>query len=517
MEKLKKKKYALFSLYEVKEKELVEFATCLLNKGWMILGSKETVSVLKSRGMDVIDISDFTKSKGSFSFPPTLHPKVENSLTMEDAEERICLVFDITYPLSIGIDVGGHTLLALAVKGDRIPVTNYDDMASVIEQVKSNENITPELKRSLQEKAIVKIIEHNKDILGSISNEILYIGFKKIAKLSNGENPYQIPAYVMKDLSSGDAGYSLTSLKRVFGDEPCFTNMADIDSMLQTLYIIAKAFKKYYRKTPYISVACKHGNPCGLSISWNSPEMSIKDALWCNPIAIWGGEFIVNFKLTEECGKLLSESKEREKLAGNAKWMLDVIVAPEADENTKGILSKRKHAKYFENHNLYKAEDAPDIEIFRGIRGGYLKQPPYNYILDFSELKWITQPFEQNEIDSTIIAWGVAYSSFHGGNEVSIAKNNSLISVGGGPSTVDAARIAVMRGKEQGRDLKGSIFAADAFFPYTDAPEILIDAGCKGGVVPIGGQNYSKVEDLFKKKNIKIGFIPGKFRGFCRH
>lgn len=511
------RKYALFSLYEVREKKLLEFATCLANNGWTILGTKETVTALIPKGIDVVDVCDFTKLNGGFSFPPTLHPKIENSLTTEDELEKIRLVFDITYPLSIGMDVGGHTLLALAIKGDRIPVTNYDDMTSVIEQIKISGDVTPELKRELQKKAIVKIIEHNKDILGSISNEILYIGFKKTTKLLNGENPYQIPAYVMKELSSDDGSYSLTALKKIFGDEPCFTNMADIDSMLRTLYIIAKAFKKYYRKTPYISVACKHGNPCGLSISWDSPEISIKNALLCNPIAIWGGEFIVNFKLTEECGKLLSESKEREKLAGNAKWMLDVIVAPEADENTKGALSKRKHTKYFENHNLYKAEDAPDIEIFRGIRGGYLKQPPHNYILDFSELKWITQPLEQNEIDSTIIAWGVAYSSFHGGNEVSIAKNNSLIGVGGGPSTVDAARIAVMRGKEQGRDLKGSIFAADAFFPYTDAPEILINAGCKGGVVPIGGQNYSKVEYLFKKKNIKIGFIPEKFRGFCRH
>ena len=88
---------------------------------------------------------------------------------------------------------------------------------------------------------------------------------------------------------------------------------------------------------------------------------------------------------------------------------------------------------------------------------------------------------------------------------------------GGGPSTVAAAETAVLRAKEWGHGTVDSIFAADAFFPFTDAPEVLRDTGCRCGVVPIGGKNESLVKSFFLENSIPVVFIPEQYRGFCRH
>ena len=88
---------------------------------------------------------------------------------------------------------------------------------------------------------------------------------------------------------------------------------------------------------------------------------------------------------------------------------------------------------------------------------------------------------------------------------------------GGGPSTVDAALVAIMRAKDCGHNLKGSVFAADAFFPFIDAPQLLCDAGLKAGLVPRGGKRHKAVKDFFKEKGISVAYLPEEYRGFCRH
>ena len=129
----------------------------------------------------------------------------------------------------------------------------------------------------------------------------------------------------------------------------------------------------------------------------------------------------------------------------------------------------------------------------------------------------LQRPITEEEIDSIIIAWACAFTSFHGGNEIAIASGRQLLCAGGGPSTVDAAETAVQRGCKYGKMLKGASFAADAFFPFTDAVEVLLKAGCTAGVAPAGGINEIKVIDLLEKNGIGMIFLPKDFRGFCRH
>ena len=104
-----------------------------------------------------------------------------------------------------------------------------------------------------------------------------------------------------------------------------------------------------------------------------------------------------------------------------------------------------------------------------------------------------------------------------GGNEVALVKDLQLIGLGGGPATTIAADTAIKRAQERNHDTRSSIFAADAFFPFVDAPEILAEAGCKWGLVPKGGIREEEVRSYFEKQGIKMCYVPEKFRGFCRH
>ena len=90
-------------------------------------------------------------------------------------------------------------------------------------------------------------------------------------------------------------------------------------------------------------------------------------------------------------------------------------------------------------------------------------------------------------------------------------KKTTLLACAGGPSTVQAAETAVSRASKLHGDLYGASFAADAFFPFKDAPLILANAGVISGVVPAGGQRQEEVENFFNKRNIKVGFIKEIF------
>ena len=125
--------------------------------------------------------------------------------------------------------------------------------------------------------------------------------------------------------------------------------------------------------------------------------------------------------------------------------------------------------------------------------------------------------FDKDKIVSTIIAWVVAFTSNHGGNEVAIAKNNNLLGVGGGPSTLEAANVAIKRALECSHNCTNAVFAADAFFPFDDAPKALVEAGCNAGIVPGGGKMFNDIKKYFSDNNVQCVFIPEKYRGFCRH
>lgn len=509
------KKRALFSLYNTAKVE--EFAEHLAQMGWEIIASRETVDILSRKGLSVIDIADFTGVKEDYGFPPTLHPKVESYLASDNREERIDLVYIINYPLSKGNDVGGLTLLALAAKGKRIPVTSVHDMELVVDEIRVNGRISDELHLKLLDKTNALIASHYDSlVLERMPYDAIFGTFQY--NLLNGENPYQTPAAIFA-AKQNDA-LSLTNFKQLSGELPCFTNLADSDSIIHIISLASEAFKLRYSKIPYICVASKHGNPCGMAVDWSSPSAAVEKALFGNPQAVWGGEVITNFTIDEEIAELLLKSRGRESMLGTPFWMLDVILAPKFNQGAVEALGKNKNRKLFENDALYSPFVTKSKWTYRFVRGGFLRQPPNNYILDFSEAGFVEKGLNKevdNHADSLIVAWATAFGSFHGGNEIAIAKDSALITCCGASATVEAVRHAIFKAEYLKHDLEGSVFAADAFFPFIDAPELLVKAGVTAGLVPSGGKAIESVISFFKGSNVDIFYIPAEYRGFCRH
>ena len=485
---------------------VIKQAQALNGLGWEIIITPNLEKVFGNSNIPFRTVNEFTGFEKEFPFPPTLHPEMEAALTLDTAN-RIDIVYDITYSLERGNDVGGHTLLALAVKGNRIPVASEEDMDTLIDLLK-NGTVIDETRKTFISRTLDKIISHYQSLKNDRGD---YVSGNLFLELENGENPYQTPAYLYS--ASDDDALAIHKFQLLSANVPCFTNTADMDCILHTICLAAEAFKKAFGKVPFIAISAKHGNPCGMAVDWNSPEKCIEKSLWGSPLAVWGGEFIVNFPIDDLLAEKLVSSPLREKKYNSPYWMLHIIAAPEYSEKTLAVLSKGKSRKIFRNPAL----SEPSLNqnpLKRFVRGGFMKQPACSYVPAFKDLSGIS---DINTLTDMIISWSVSFSSFHGGNEVALSSANRLIGVGGGPSTLDAAQIAVLRARDNGHDPKGSVFAADAFFPFTDAPEILYSGGCIAGSVPEGGKNDKLVKNYFAEKNVSVAYLPEQYRGFIRH
>lgn len=510
------KKFALFSVNETKD--ILQFAKVIANLGWFIIATSKPFEILEAAGIDVISVDDFVGMKNHpYNFPPTLHPKIEHALTSDATPIKIELVYDIPYGLEVGIDVGGHTLLALAVKGGRIPVSSHTDMVAVAKALAESKGLSEEMRNDMITKSKHMIASYYDSLLSAPERSRFdSIFMEKFLELINGENPYQTPSDLMSTITPDPL--ALHAHRLLTDNVPCFTNMADVDCLVDTLCKLVLAFKRNRVRSPYITVAAKHGNACGIGIDWKDPAQSIHKALWGNPLAVWGGEVVVNFPLSHKLASLLYSSKERKLKLGNDKWMQDIILAPEIDDSALDILTQRKNTKLLVNKALTNPGLSSDKWSYRYARGSVLRQPTASYILDLEQVKWVGGAMTEQMIDSLIIAWGCSFTSNHGGNEVAIACDGSLLGVGGGPSTVDAAEVAVLRSSKYGKKmLSRAVFAADAFFPFTDAPEILNKAGCIGGVVPSGGIREAKIIEYFNEKHMQVALLKEEIRGFCKH
>jgi len=509
-------KYALFSLSDTSY--AVRFGKQLKKFGRKIIATDETVAVLRREHVDCITISEYTGIEKNYGIPPTLHPKIEMALTAtcNEEQEHIELVYDIPYGPEEGNDVGGYTLLALAAKGGGIPVMTHEDMRRVLNELNDNsESISDQLLQELHDKVHYKIADHYLSMINSGSSKSCeFITGQYVKKLANGENPYQQRCFLYRT-DNDDLG--LANFELVSKSVPCFTNLADFDSILETLTLLTQAFQVNYGKVPYISIASKHGNPCGVAVDWQAPYITIQKALFGNPLAVWGGEFISNFEIDEEAASLLLKSSRREELLGKEQWLLDFVCAPSFSEKALGLMQKRDSRKLLTHPQLRNPSIRSSSWSYRHVRGGFLKQSVADFVLSSQSIAWSTEPLKGKAYDDLLIAWAVAFSSFQGGNEVAIAKDRALQVCAGGPSTVQAVQTAIQRATEMGHSLKESVFAADAFFPFTDAPKLLVEIGCCAGIVPLGSKQDANIRDLFLEHNVKMAYLGDDVRGFCRH
>jgi phosphoribosylaminoimidazolecarboxamide formyltransferase/IMP cyclohydrolase len=477
---------------------IVEFAQALSQCGVTILSTGGTAKELRNAGVDVIEVSDYT------GFPEmldgrvkTLHPKIHAGIlaqrdlaTHMEVMERmsfpaIDLVVVNLYPFSEtiakasssleeaieNIDIGGPTMVRAAAKNYKsvAVVTDPEDYSSVLNEIKSNNCMVSE--ENLFHLAC-KAFSHTAAYDSVISNYLtgissdgqhkkfpanLNLNFTIAQDLRYGENPHQ-EAALYRDDSSAAAG-SLASYTQLQGKELSYNNIADADAAWECV----KTFS---------SPACviiKHANPCGVAVSDN-PLMAYNAAFSTDPTSAFGGIIAFNRELDGVTAEAI------------IKQFVEVIVIPSITVEAQNILAQRKNVRVL-ILDLMGKNNALD---FKRVGGGLLVQAPDHMNIDSSQLKVVTkaQPTQQ-EMNDLLFSWRVA--KFVKSNAIVFCLNGQTLGIGAGQmSRVDSARIASIKAQNAELTLVNSVVASDAFFPFRDGLDVVVQAGAKAIIQPGG-------------------------------
>ncbi len=329
-----------------------------------------------------------------------------------------------------------------------------------------------------------------------------------------GENGPQSPAALYG--RGTDDPLALHKFKVIEGSEPSYNNWCDVDRLLQTMTHISAAWKLNYGKAPFIAIGGKHGNPCGAAVSYDQPCTTAQKMVQGDKRAIFGGLVMINFPMTEALAGIMAD------VMPNGKTMFDGVIAPKFMEESVKILSRAKgKCRLMENQNLYSCSDVLDnASRFRYVRGGFLAQPNYTYILDFKdhEMQVFGKRCKSDEKD-LLLAWAIGCTS--NSNTITLVNDGMLIGNGvGQQDRVGAAELAVKRACDAGHILKldGAVAYSDSFFPFTDAVDVLIRHGIKAIFSTSGSINDGLVQQLCIDRGVTLYQLPdSKARGFFGH
>lgn len=484
---------------------IVELAQELRQFGVAILSTGGTAKLLKEAGVEVTEVSDYT------GFPEmlggrvkTLHPKIhagilaqkelpEHMTAMEKMElTTIELVVVNLYPFSQtiaksdcsledaidNIDIGGPTMVRAAAKNYKsvVVVTDPEDYVSILKEMKST-GCKVSQERSFQ--LACKAFSHTAAYDSVISNYLtsihpdgqhktfparLNLNFRITQNLRYGENPHQDAAFY-RDLASNVLG-EFASYTQLQGKELSYNNISDADAAWECV----KTFD---------SPACvivKHANPCGVAIA-NTLLIAYKMAFATDPTSAFGG--------------IIAFNRELDGITAEAviKQFVEVIIAPEITCEANSILAQKKNIRVL-ILPLMEGNNALD---FKRVGGGLLVQAPDNFNIGTDHLKIVTrvQPTQQELLD-LVFAWRVA--KFVKSNAIVFCANGKTLGIGAGQmSRVDSARIASIKAQNADLSLAGSVVASDAFFPFRDGLDVVVQAGAKAIIQPGGSMRDEEV------------------------
>ncbi|MGW1746112.1 bifunctional phosphoribosylaminoimidazolecarboxamide formyltransferase/IMP cyclohydrolase [Streptomyces sp. NPDC002092] len=309
----------------------------------------------------------------------------------------------------------------------------------------------------------------------SVFPDFLGATYERQSTLRYGENPHQ-PAALY--LGGGPAG-GLAEAEQLHGKEMSYNNYTDTDAARRAAYD---------HDEPCVAII-KHANPCGIAVGSDVAEAHRK-AHACDPLSAFGGVIAVNRPVSKEMAEQVAEI------------FTEVIVAPDYEDGALEALAKKK------NIRVLKAPNGPCNRVeAKHIDGGVLLQvtdrlqaegdDPANWTLATGEA------LPADELAELSFAWKACRAVKS--NAILLAKDGASVGVGMGQvNRVDSAKLAVERaGAERAQ---GSYAASDAFFPFPDGLEILIEAGVKAVVQPGGSVRDELVVEAAKKAGVTMYF-----------
>ncbi len=547
---------ALLSVYH--KEGVVEFARDLVSRGWQILASGGTAKALREAGVAVRDVGDIVGEPILGHRVVTLSRQIHAGLLArnipEDEEElkrlglpRIDLVCVDLYPLHDAIakegstrasviemtDVGGPTMLHSAAKGERIVISDPADRAKVIEWIDKGYPDREKFIDQLNAKADAIVAEYCLTASRYRSGGQFdgFIG-SRVLTCKYGENAWQTPAALYATEitadSTGTVGTTGTAqdaggdplalfrFRTVAGDALSYNNLCDVDRMLQTATHIAAVFDVNRKKVPHIAVGVKHGNPCGAAVG-NDPTEVIKNMLSGDLRAIFGGLVMLMFPVDGAVAETLIHAQ----MPAGARRLLDGVVAPSfAPEAVELLARKGGKCRLLENAALgsLTAGSLNYETRFRAVRGGFLTQPNYAFVLDLKdprvERNGNCTPEQENDL---LLAWAIGSTS--NSNTVTLVMGNQLIGNGvGQQDRVSCCELAIKRAKDAGHEVAGAAAYSDSFFPFPDGPEVLAKAGIKAILATSGSVKDGDVKAMCAKYGVPLIMIPDAVaRGFYQH
>lgn len=485
---------------------IIDFCRQLDTHNIELLSTGGTASLLRDAGLKVTDVSEHT------GFPEimggrvkTLHPQIHGGLLgrrgMDDAvmtEHGIApidlLVVNLypfektvanpacSLPEAIeNIDIGGPAMLRAAAKNYAhvVVVIDADDYPRVLDELEHGDRqISESTRYHLARKAFAHTAHYDAAVsnyLGAVSydggNRILFplthsTQFFKVQDLRYGENPHQRAAfYRERDATPG----SIAAAVQLQGKALSYNNIADTDAALQCV----QAFEEP------ACVIVKHANPCGVAVH-EDIETAYKMAYLTDPTSAFGGIIAFNRTLNPATAEAILDNQ-----------FVEVIAAPNVDEDALKMLNDKPAIRVLAvGEALNTAVTQLD---YKRVGGGLLVQDSDAGMVDVNDLQIVTGRAPTDaEIRDLFFAWRVV--KFVKSNAIVYARDHRTVGIGAGQmSRVYSARIAGIKAHDEGLEVKGSVMASDAFFPFRDGIDAAAEAGITAVIQPGGSMRDEEV------------------------
>ena len=506
------------ALVSVSDKtDLLTLASALADAGIEIVSTGSTAATIREAGHAVTDVAAVTGMAEMLDGRvKTLHPAVHGGLLadlrLEDHERQLAelgispfeLVVVNLYPfvetVASGaepdavveqIDIGGPAMVRASAKNfaNVAIVVSPESYPSIIEAVAAGGTDLTQ-RRELAARAFSHTATYDSAVAqwfaeGTLSDggdlpAHLTIKAERLATLRYGENAHQRGAIYTRA-----GGHGIAQATQLQGKEMSFNNYVDADAALRAAYDMV---------LPAVAIV-KHANPCGIATTAPNALDPIASAHLraheCDPVSAYGGVIAANGTVTL-------------KMAENLKDIFtEVIVAPDFEPAALEVFKSKKNLRLLKLPADWQQERM-DVRL---VSGGLLLQDADRFPDDIVSVAkdWELVSGERPsdaEMENLIFAWKACRAVKS--NAIVLAKGNATVGVGMGQvNRVDSCRLAVERAGDRAA---GSVAASDAFFPFADGPQVLIDAGISAIVQPGGSVRDDEVVDAARKAGVTMFF-----------
>ena len=473
-----------------------------------ILSSGGTYKFIKKCGFDCIEVSDFTNFHEILDGRvKTLHPKIHSGILFKRENKKhlsqmkvqnfknIDLVIVNFYPFEKAvlenkninkiienIDIGGPALVRSAAKNfnDVVVITSNYQLENLIQEMNINKGATSlKFRKKLSQEAFNETAYYDSNI-SKYFNKINDNRFPKkitingtlVSKLRYGENPHQLGAFYSRD--------NVHELEKLNGKELSYNNYNDIYYGLDIANSLPKGIG---------TIIIKHTNPSGVSIN-KKKLLSFKQAFNCDPISAFGGVIICNYEVNYEIAREIN------------KKFFEVIVAKNFNNKALSILKKKKNLRIIKNNQKH---DSNEI-IVNTLSKNLILQNSDNEDFNRKNFKVVSKKKPSKKIlNDLIFAFNIC--RFVKSNAIVLTNDCSTVGIGSGqPSRLDSCEIAVDKVRKFNHKKDNLVAASDAFFPFVDGIELLVQSGVKAIIQPYGSIRDKEVIKFANNTNTVLVF-----------